>query len=541
MAERLKIGNQEVGVGTKLDLKISEIGNSISEYHGTVEDIRGGGFYGKALLFPDLVVKTTQPDPWHLFWRRVNRLASHGSVIFPSQVSEAAAKLDFLSTKIIHKTIPHLTKGLVTSPDSLGFTELESLGYAQVLERMHGRGARFDVALEENTRFKNVRHMIWNLGVALGLEHSAQVHPKNPFGKPNLWTTDGERFIWLDTLPAIPHTGFVFPFFYFDFHKDVNQKIGMGHPTFNRIHTDRFRSTIHTEPKLIPTSTLDELDHYLCQYDHAWEIMTQESNDDRKSLINFAIKNGVISQNEGERISNSDVEYCAFITKMVVSPAINAFIEFTQNTPIGKTFYDERFRRNTIRYITNPQFRRDALVKNGVLKGIEHAYQLGLISEEEYEESWNILRTNIHGDRLTNTYLFLQSYYLITGALINSISIPIVASSIIAENPMARLSLGLFIDLVIPSVVRAASTATIGLITHQDLSAATIASSIPKLGSYIGVPADIAHKFGKESELIWHYTKRELIASLSKVLRPWGGWNSDLEAILWERLRMEKW
>ena len=42
-------------------------------------------------------------------------------------------------------------------------------------------------------------------------------------------------------------------------------------------------------------------------------------------------------------------------------------------------------------------------------------------------------------------------------------------------------------------------------------------------------------------ELVRHYLKRGLIASLSKLLRPWGGWNSDLEEKLWNALKAEKW
>ena len=66
-------------------------------------------------------------------------------------------------------------------------------------------------------------------------------------------------------------------------------------------------------------------------------------------------------------------------------------------------------------------------------------------------------------------------------------------------------------------------------------------SAIPKLGGYLAVPADMAKRLGNRSEMIWHYTKRGVIASLSKIMRPWGGWNSDLEEKLWQNLGVEKW
>lgn len=542
MTERLKSGGKEITIGSTISFDLRGVnGGELQNAHGVVEDIRGGGFYGKALLFQDFVVKTTEPDPWHLLWRRINRLASHGSIIFPSQVSETAARLDSLSTQIIHKTIPYLTEGRVVSPNAFGYTELESLGFAQVVERMSGRGANFNVGSGEKVKFKEIREKIWGLGIVLGLEQAAQVHPNNPFGKPNLWTTDGENFIWLDTLPAIPHTGFVLPAFNFGFHRDVREKIGNGDLTFNRIHTDRFRSAVRAKAGQFPPNVLDELDLYSTQYDEAWKDNTQELSDEKKLLIDFAVRNGVINSSQAERILNSSVEYFAFVAKMIIDPAVRAFVEFAEETSVGRIFSDEQFRQDITRFISDPQFRADKIIKNTTLRGVENAYQLGLISSEEYEESWRIFQTKNHSNKLAKTYLFLQSYYLITGAIINSISIPVIASSVIAENPIARLSLGLFIDLVVPSVVRAASTAVVGLATQQDLKAAIIASSIPKAGSYIGVPADVAHKFGGQSELIWHYTKRGIIASLSKILRPWGGWNSDLEERLWDKLRVEKW
>jgi len=143
--------------------------------------------------------------------------------------------------------------------------------------------------------------------------------------------------------------------------------------------------------------------------------------------------------------------------------------------------------------------------------------------------------------KLASTYLGLQAWYTISSNIINAVSIPLIASSIVAENPGVRLALGLFVDIVVPPVVRMASTLAVSLMTKQELKTAIKVSALPKLGGYLAVPADMAHRFGNRSEMIWHYTKRGLIASLSKVLRPWGGWNSDLEATLWEKLRVESW
>lgn len=45
MTERLKVGNQEVGIGSHATFKVTGIDNSRDiNYQGIVEDIRGGGF-----------------------------------------------------------------------------------------------------------------------------------------------------------------------------------------------------------------------------------------------------------------------------------------------------------------------------------------------------------------------------------------------------------------------------------------------------------------------------------------------------------------
>lgn len=543
MGERIRVGNQELRPGDYLAFQ----GKSVPEfqessYGGTIEDIRGGGFYGRAIVFHDFVVKTTQPDSWHLLWRRLNRIQSHGSVVFPPQESEHAAKLDHLSANIIHKLVPHATGGIVISPESYGYTIIDQLGFAQIMERLQGRGARFNAVVDENARFGAVRKKIWELGVAAGIEHAAQVHPNNPFGKPNLWTIDGDRFVWLDTLPAISHTGFVLPAFYFNFHNDVRRKIGNDELTFNRIHTDKLRVFIERNTQVIPDVIVQELFGHLHLYDEIWEMYKDELRDERQVFIGSALKNKIISVEHAIRLSSSDLEYYAFLTKMVVEPAVNAFIEFVESTPFSRVFRDQQFRQDIVRFIHEPQFRAEKIMENIALKGVKDAYLHGLISEYEYRQAWDILQSKSrNNNKLAATYLFLQTHYLVTGAIINSISIPVMASAIFAEDPLARLSLGLFIDWVVPSIVRASSTLVVALATQQNLTAAIVASSVPKAGSYIAIPADVAHRFGKQSEQIWHYTKRGIVASFSSILRPWGGWNSDLEERLWETLQAEKW
>lgn len=508
---------------------------------GQVEDIRGGGFYGKVLLFENEVIKTTEPDAWHKLWRHIN----WGLSPFPPQSNELAAKLDFLSGKIISKIVPVLTKGSVVVPDSLGYTDLGNIGYGQVIERVYGRGARFDTGHRDNEVFARTRENLWRLGVALGLEQVSQIHPGNPFGKPNLWTNDNGQMIWLDVLPAIKHTGWVWPAFNFSFHKEISEEIGEGQLTFNRIHTDRLRKYLKLNPEEFSSSDTDELDLYFNTYDQISDKYSLENGrNNRELVIEDSLRRGVISADQARKLTESDIAYTRFLAGTVVKPGLEAFTDVIEGTILYRAFTDRDFRADIKRFFHNADFRQQKFIEHTILNGTRQAYELGLIDEGEWIESWKVLDNPMINDaetkKLASTYLGLQAWYLASSSIMNALTISVGASVFFAERPLPRLVLAGFIEFVLPSIVRVGSTALVGEMTGQDLRTAIKVSAIPYLG-HSAVAADLAHRYGNRSEKIWHYTKRGVIASLSKLLRPWGGWNSDLEASLWEKLKVESW
>jgi len=532
--ERIQIGNNEITPGSYLTTQVLSPFLEPASFEGEIEEIRGGGFFGKAMLFKDTVIKTSEPDPWHKLWRHVN----WGLTPFPSQSSELAAQLDVLAGKIIHESVSLATNGKVITPDSLGYADLDEIGYGQVLERMKGRGAHFNLAENENQEFQETRRNLWDLGVSLGIEQVAQIHPNNPFGKPNLWTTDNGQMIWLDTLPAIKHTGWVWPAFNFKFHQDVREKIGGGEETFNTIHTERLRNVLPDRP--------EELSACLDMYDERLSEFSQEMDQGKRILvIEDAVHRRMITPDQGKELMRSDMAYSAFLARSIIKPAMGAFSESISNTSIYRIFTDKQFQVDTRRFIQDPIFRKQKFIENTILKGAREAHNLGLINDGEWQEALSVLSQTSMSPaelkKITSTYVGLQAWFTISGEIINSISFPLMASSVVAENPGARLALGMFVDWVVPPVVRAASVLATSLMTKQELNTALKVASLPKIGGYLAVSADMAKRFGDRSEMIWHYTKRGLIASLSKVLRPWGGWNSDLEANLWEKLKVEKW
>ncbi|MCJ7739846.1 hypothetical protein MUP32_00830, partial [Candidatus Microgenomates bacterium] len=207
-----------------------------------IEDIRGGGFFGQVLIpgKEDFVVKTSLPDPWHHFWRTVNWDFRD----IPARDDETQTQLTHLAVKLIHDVLPIVSNNRFYSPDSLGYTRLAT-GFAQVVEKLDGRGPRFDLSTNEYDRFRQAQSQLRRIAYSLGLEHVGQIHPDNPFAMANLWFDEkNKQFIWLDTIPAIPHKGWIWPFFNYPFHQKIRDHFDMKEPTFDRIHTDRFRMTI---------------------------------------------------------------------------------------------------------------------------------------------------------------------------------------------------------------------------------------------------------------------------------------------------------
>lgn len=229
---------------------------SLQTHNARIEAVRGGGFFGQVLLLQGLpfVLKTGIPgDPWYDFWRRVN----WGARDFPYQVSEFDAKLGQVKTDLIHETVSPLTQGEFYAPRSFGYASLPGT-FVQAIERLHGRPPRYDNHNDEYQLFRQAQAKITDIGYKLGFEHVGQVHTDNPFAMANLWRSDGlERWEWFDTLPAIRHTGWVWPFFHFGFHGQIRQRFypDTKEVTFDKIHIDKMLETVKDNRSLFDEMT----------------------------------------------------------------------------------------------------------------------------------------------------------------------------------------------------------------------------------------------------------------------------------------------
>lgn len=497
---------------------LSPDGTVITNYEeGVIESIKGGGFFGKVLILREkgYVIKTSIPDAWHDLWRRVN----WGFEDFPSQVDKTQAQLDHLVTNLIADVLPNVTGGRFYAPRSLGYTKLSN-GYAQVVEKMHGRPPRYDRDADEYLEFRKAQKELRQTAYDLGLEQAAQIHENNPFGMANLWK-DPERnsWIWLDTLPAIPHKGWVWPLFNFRFHRDVREWFYPDNPktvTFNRIHPDLFLKEITRHVYKFDPEAYQKILDNLTLYRSLWGVKSKERNKNLKGAATAFVESGSDFASKAKEKTISAVTspfkviFDADYRRTVV---LEGAKEAHAQNIISENELNEAEQTVDLKYLTPNQARRRFLAWAS-LPIFYTSCSLGLKSSEAITylsviggEGWEQLQT------LGLSYLLSQD--------------------LIDKAPQLALMFTMF--RLLPSVVRPVGTKLIGDVLNVDLKVAAIISAIPALGQHLALPAQIGVAFGNRSELVWHYSLRNTLAKLSS-FSPAGGWGTQLEGQLWNRL-----
>lgn len=503
--------------GDKLafDLKTLQPDGSIEStlHQITIADIKGGGFFGKVLIpeNENFVIKTSLPDPFHHFWREAN----WGFKPFPSQTDEKTAQMQHLAIRLIHDVLPVLSNGKFRSPASFGYTKL-STGYAQVIEKMEGRGPRFDLPNDDVSDFKKAQKELTDIALSLGLEQAGQIHPDNPFGMANLWFNDkSNSWIWLDTTPAIPHNGWIWPFFHFKFHKEIRYWFNQKQTTFDTIHMGYFLKEVVENKHLFPPDVYQKIRKDAALYSESLE----EKNRDQNSL------------------------------RRDIKPTIEAAGEIATNLATQRAIYkfidDPQFRKDTLsvieKLITDQDFRTNYLNKKFFLNGIDQAKEKGIITDEEWERAWKAVKNNSLTTEEKKVLAGVQMYYIAVSTVLDILEFSAYgkAAASLNDDLISRLTtaaVGFVIGWVLPSIIKPAGTRLIQTQTKVDLRAATVVSAIPKFGTYLAVPAQFTTTVGgDESQLIWHYTVRNMIARISE-LSPSGGWGTEFEAQLWQKV-----
>src|SRR3989344_101510 len=477
---------------------------SIHPQSCTIGRVHSGGFFGQVIepVDEDFILKTPTPDPLHHFLRAVNL----GHALFPAQINENKAQIEHLGARLIHDVLSPLTQGKSCSPNSLGYTLLNT-GFAQVLEKMQGRGLRYDLGHGgEFKRFKGAQAELAGIAYRLGLEQVGQIHPDNPFAMSNLWWDErNNRWIWLDVNPAFRHTGRVWPFFNYKFQEEIRQYFKSESPTFNRIHTQDFRRVVERHRQRFPDELYIRIMSDLDLYDQLWEAKS--------------------SQEAGPRRNRA-------VTLNALSHVLIDAVPGIKNIAVGALI-------DPVKIIFSPEFRTQ-----NVTGGLEEARSRLLISEDEYNTAIGGLTDDLSEDERRRRDIILKGlpkYYAATGQLLNLAEAAFYAKGVLGDDLASDFLTGFFVGWVLPCIFRFASTKAIGSITKNDLNIAAMLSALPKGLYTYAIVAQYALEPSRGSETIRHYFLRKIIAGMSEKLG--GGWGSEQEAKLWNKFgkRLEDW
>lgn len=492
---------------------------SVRQEEAIIEAVKGGGFVGRVLILKDkpYAIKTSVPDAWHDLWRRIN----WGFRDFPSQVDELENKLNVVSSNLIADVLPSLTNGRFIAPHSFGYTRFPNQ-YVQVIEKMAGRPPRYDTQDNEFAEFQQAQEELTVIGLEIGLEHSAQVYKlgslTNPFGMANLWKNpECNQKIWLDTLPGIPHKGWVWPWYRFRFHHDVRNwfyyppKLGSQEITFNRIHTKRFLETISKRRHKFT----DELYQQIFDNLHLYEQLWAEKQSQPIPSRNFG----------GAALAVGNV-----IVEQIPKP-LN-LVKNTITTPFKVIFNPNRL----------------------ALAGMEQAFQAGVIDQKELYDVKSNLSPDISAARTMAIFYEGYSWFLskpaelIAYASILGVGIEEVKSLSIFElisyavnqlqDPDKAAALGLAFAgfKAYSGLVRRTGTHLIGSFHEADTSKARLLTMIPYVGDHSALVFQAASSAkGEAGRKIWHYTFRNFVAGLSSlpIVFQDGGWGSEREGRFW--------
>lgn len=520
---------RQFAVGDDLSLTLNKLDPdgliATRSVEARIEAIKGGGFFGQVLVLQDLpfVLKTSITTPLRDFLRRLN----WGARDFPYQVDERHAQLGQIKTDLIHDAVFAISQGKYYAPKSFGYTQLPGT-FAQAVERLYGRPPRYDNHRDEFRLFREAQVELTGIAYRLGFEHVGQIHPDNPFAMANLWWNPIlERFEWFDTLPAIPHNGWVWPPCHFGFHDEIRRIFypDTKRTTFDKIHTGKFLWTIEHNRELFDDAVLERIQDNITLYE---KLMAEKNS--HKSTRNYP----------GLAIAGR--ESAIDFGKGCIAAAKGAL-------------------RSPIELITNPPSLDEI-----VLRGVEKALDTGTITKQEFQEAISVMQdlSSQQGkgrNKLLNflkdfpVFSGLYAYYHVSGALLKPFELVSYAAvglaGIIDKDTGMHLDLlfshddwqsklvmgaGVFVGFrTLGGFQSFLATKLISLKMGRNLDAAAIVSAIPIIGIHLAIPAQISVDGGSKSREIWHNTARNIIAGLSKI-SPSGGWGSELEGRLWNLL-----
>jgi hypothetical protein len=466
-----------------------------------VEGVAGGGFRGEVYLLPDSVLKTGATTPIKHVLRELNGAIPR----FEPAHSEPYAQLDVIAGLMLHGVVPPVTGGAVSTPKPFGYSHLPKVGYAQHIERVSGRPVRFDDGGEEDRAIARVRSEIWEIiGGEFGMEHAGQVHPKNPFGKPNLWIGDEGKIIWLDYLPAFDMKGRAWPNpFPYKHHIDAKREFGRIRP-LDMVHTDRFRAALNDREESFTNGKIQELHGLADAYDQLRPRMEAA----RPEKPTHHLKVLQVTRSTG---------------RAAISP-------FQPTNSADSEQNDTATGRRSLRDLLRPRNIQQAILEKTMLAGLRISRDKGVVDSEDYEAALQFMNPR---DR--SLFTRMQVGFFTTSRLADLISVPFYATAATSENPPRDLLITGLTHQLAPNIFRGGVTYSVGKAVGKDFSRFALHASMPFVGTYTSVPTQVNREYAtsEHGRAIKHHNLRMLATTVSKVF-PSGGYGSDMEQKVWE-------
>jgi hypothetical protein len=341
------------------------------------------------------------------------------------------------------------------------------------------------------------------------LEQAGQIYRDdavvNDFGLANLWFDDtAGQFVWLDTLAAFKHKK-IFGFLRYEFHEALRKHFYPDTPdrvTYNRIHTDLFRSSI------APLEHIFDPEVY------------------KRVMENLDLYEDIVAAKDPEECTKRAIKPAVINTKDVVKEvpgklykkAIGAF-------ELGAAIFSSKIRRKL------------------VFEGIEEARATGLVTQKEFQEAEELF--NLNEQLKKGTFRFKLAELAMLGYFIgNSLGTKAIEGAahtfnLLSDNEALSktlISLGIYLGgYALSSSSRFIGTNLIGGLTQVDLRAAARVSALPLFGNVLPFPVQTLVNTGSDSSLLLHYAVRKVLGDLSG-LHPAGGLGTEYEARLYQWL-----
>lgn len=401
---------------------------------------------------------------------RFARKRDHHTLHFDEHCSEQFVHLNLIAAKLLHVLVPIFTKPHIRIQQPIGVSHLrEQQRYALVFRRESSNTATFLDGGNQNRLIHIAREQLTKFGNEFGFIQTQSVNRKSAHGKKELGFDGNSTIVWT-------------PQFF-------------SHDSRELINTNSLRIALEKNREILG----DDFEHLLTLVDEYEDI---------KKGIEVTLETQILKPKTKKK-------------------------KIEQNNQLGNTSALEKI--------------KDFLKKKPDIFFIfKEAYDEGVIDKEVLKEIIATIHQLPPGH--ISEYIILQTLYIAESRIINATYLPFISAALLSENRFILAPILVILQFVTGMIARGATTITVDFVaklianrlggTAADLSYAKKICLLPAVGEWIAVASQLGHTLKDEDPRITHLTRRYLIAKLTRLIGyipgiPEGGWNSNLEELVW--------